>query len=74
MKTKHGVMILIAYDNLVYNIERSKLKGTISCDRCGKRVKVESNKGRYCKECSQSVLQEQKNRWKRDNWNKKEEN
>ena len=61
------------YENLTYNIERSKLKGTISCERCGKRVKPESNKTKYCEECSRLILQEQKNRWKREKWNGKEE-
>lgn len=41
----------IVYDNLVANIDKSKLKDTISCDVCGIRVKPESNKTLYCDKC-----------------------
>jgi len=40
------------FGNLEFNIERSKLKGTISCDKCGKRVSISGKNDKYCSECS----------------------
>lgn len=57
------------YENLVLNIEKSKLKNTISCDRCGKRVMIDSAKitvMKYCKECSVEVHREVK----RESWHR----
>lgn len=43
------------YENLQNNINKSRLRGTISCDKCGKRIIPESNKTLYCDKCSKEV-------------------
>lgn len=48
------------YDNLKRNIGKSKLKNTVSCDKCGKRVKAESNKTKYCNKCQSIMHKESK--------------
>jgi len=56
----------IIYSNLVENIEKSKLKGTISCDVCGVRVKPESNKALYCDKCAYEIKLEKVAKLKRE--------
>lgn len=46
-------------ENLKYNIRKSNLNGTISCDKCGKRVKKEHDKMLYCNDCSKDIKKEQ---------------
>jgi hypothetical protein len=63
-KTKHKSSLWFAfgdiiYSNLLANIEKSKLRGTISCDVCGVRVKDTNNKTLYCDKCGGFILQEQ---------------
>lgn len=43
------------YENLVNNINKSELKSTICCDRCGKRIELDSNKVKYCKKCAYEI-------------------
>lgn len=47
------------FKNLEYNISRSSLKGTVSCDKCGKRVIQSVNNKLYCGECSKEVKNKQ---------------
>jgi hypothetical protein len=56
-KTKHKDSLWfsfgdIIYSNLTNNVERSHLRGTISCDVCGVRVAPDSNKALYCEKCA----------------------
>ena len=61
------------FENLKLNIRKSNLHNTISCDKCGKRVKISSNNSSYCDNCSKEIKLEQvKNSKKRANWNKVE--
>lgn len=39
------------------------------CECCGKPFRIRSNKHKYCSKCAKKILQEQKNKWKRENWN-----
>lgn len=60
-------------NNLNNNIDKKIGKNYIMCKECGKRVEKENNRTIYCKLCSEKIQQEQKNRWKRENWLVKEE-
>lgn len=39
------------------------------CKNCGVLINHTNNKQKYCENCAREILQEQKNRWKRENWN-----
>lgn len=43
------------------------------CQICGKKIRSKSPKTKYCTRCAKKIAQEQKNKWKRENWNRKEE-
>ena len=43
------------------------------CQTCGKKIRSKSPKTKYCTRCAKKIAQEQKNKWKRENWNRKEE-
>ena len=61
---------------LRYKRELNSKKKRLYCSECGKEIiknpKAKKNP-KYCKECARNIKQEQKNKWKRDNWNGKEE-
>lgn len=57
-------------DIIVENLKNNVKDGYILCEKCGDRVKVTNNKIKYCEKCAKEILQEQKNKWKRENWNK----
>jgi len=51
-----------------------KMKVYIKCECCGNLVEKKSKKPpKYCKNCAKQIRQQQKNKWKRDNWNTREE-
>lgn len=47
----------------------SKIK---DCEECGVPIRISNNKNIYCQKCAKIVLQEQKNKWKREKWRKEE--
>ncbi|MCD3232654.1 hypothetical protein [Clostridium botulinum] len=44
----------IIVENLKLNI-KNKLKGTIQCEKCGKRIKVSNNRIKYCAKCAKEI-------------------
>jgi len=44
----------------------------IKCAGCQKWARQKSNKTKYCPKCAKEILQTQKNKWKREKWNKEE--
>lgn len=63
-ESKHKSMLWSIFgeeilDNLKSNMRKSNLNGTISCDKCGKRIKVSSNNLSYCDHCAKEIKLEQ---------------
>ncbi|EQC1535425.1 hypothetical protein [Clostridium botulinum] len=59
------------FDNIGYIFDYYKGVDKIKkCDNCGDYIKQKSNKSKYCLSCAREILQEQKNKWKREKWNK----
>ena len=54
-----GIFGDVILDNLKTNIRKSNLNGTISCDKCGKRIKISSNNSAYCEKCAKEIKLEQ---------------
>lgn len=54
-----GIFGDVIFDNLKMNIRKSSLHNTISCDKCGKRIKVSSNNLSYCDHCAKEIKLEQ---------------
>lgn len=62
------------FDNVGWVFDYYKGVNNIKkCESCSVLIKQSNNKVKYCKECAREILQEQKNKWKRENWNKYKE-
>lgn len=60
------------FDNIGYYLDYyNGVNNVIKCanEECEKLIKKSSNKSKYCPECAKIIQQEQKNEWKRNNWN-----
>lgn len=70
--SERDVLFTIFGDIIVKRLEdrfSDLLNGTmIRCKKCGKLVEKKNNKTIYCNRCSKEVLQQQKNKWKREKW------
>lgn len=69
------VFDIITYDNIGYYFDKyNGDERIIECVECGKLIKQSKNKRqKYCSTCWKEKHQELKNKWKRDNWNKRKE-
>ena len=60
------------FDFIIYSYLNYMGENWIRCERCKKYFAKNKNAKKmpkYCKECAKKTMQEQKNKWKRDNWN-----
>lgn len=46
------------FENLKINLRKSSLHNTISCEKCGKRVKITANNNSYCNKCFEEIRRE----------------
>lgn len=56
-------------DILVNNIQNNVTERYTYCEKCGELIEQINNKIKFCKKCAKEILQEQKNKWKREKWN-----
>lgn len=56
------------YDNFVLEYLKYKGEKVDYCEVCGVPFIITGNKLKYCPSCAKAIQQEQKNKWKRDNW------
>lgn len=60
----------IIIENLKTNLTKNFKGKVIHCEECGILIEQASNKTKYCEVCSKKIKQKQKNKWKREKWNK----
>ncbi|MGU9539167.1 hypothetical protein ACQX0N_09325 [Clostridium tepidum] len=60
----------VILENLINNLTKGFKKEAMECEKCGILIEKKSNKTKYCDECKKEILQKQKNKWKREKWNK----
>lgn len=64
-------IIIDNFDEVIYYYLIFKGGKYKKCEICGKYIKVRSSKDnskKYCNNCAREIAQEQKNKWKRENW------
>lgn len=57
----------VIVNNLKENLKKYKI-----CEVCHNRFESNNNNAKYCINCAKEIKQEQKNKWKREKWNKEE--
>lgn len=67
---KSGLWQMFGYeifDNLKSSIKRSNLNNTISCDKCGKRIKITTSNNTYCESCQKEIKNENNKKYYKNN-------
>lgn len=64
------ILYIDKFDNVVdYYLSLVEPDKYIDCECCGAPFSPSNSTHKYCKTCAKEILQEQKNKWKRENWN-----